>query len=118
VFPVLAHFVGALCFVVSSVALAQEYYPDKEVRIADLPSVTAKSSDASDVLAASLEIIFRDKPVCCGKDSALEDDIPTADPKSLKDMGNKLQGRHLLSDGRRLLSLPHMCRRPQSIPVT
>ncbi len=99
-FPFLAVSVAALCFVVSSFAFAQDYYPNKEVRIADLPSVTAKSKDASDVLAASVEIILRDQQVCCGKDSALEDDIQRADRKSLKDVGNKLQGRHLLSDCR------------------
>ncbi len=85
---------------VSCVALAQEYYPNKEVRIADLPSVTAKSKDASDVLAASLEIILREKEICCGRDSSLEDDVQRADPKSLKDVAARLQGRHLLSDGR------------------
>ena len=56
-------------------AHAQTYYPNTEVRISDLPSVTAKSKDASDVLAASLEIILRDKDICCGKNSALEDDV-------------------------------------------
>jgi len=86
--------------VVCCFTFAQEYYPNKEVRIADLPPVTAKSRDASDELAASLEIIFRDKEVCCGKNSSLEDDVQRADPKSLKDVATRLQGRHLLSDGR------------------
>jgi hypothetical protein len=84
-------------------ASAQTYSPNTEVRIGGLPSVTAKSKDASDVLAASLEIIFRDKDVCCGKNSALEDDVQRADPKSLKDVAAKLQGRHLLSDGRPIM---------------
>jgi len=48
------------------------YYPNQEVRISDLPSVTAKSRHAADVLAASAETVFRDKEVCCGKNSALE----------------------------------------------
>jgi hypothetical protein len=47
-----------------------------------------------------LEIIFNDKEVCCGKNSALEDSVQSSDPKSLKDIASKLQGRHLLSDGR------------------
>jgi hypothetical protein len=89
--------------VVYCLAFAQEYYPNGEVRIADLPSVTAKSKDASDVLAASLEIIFRDKEVCCGKNSALEYDVQRADPKSLKDVATRLQGRHQLSDGRPIM---------------
>ncbi len=41
--------------------------------------------------------------VCCGKDSALEDSAHRADPKSLKDVAAKLQGRHLLSDGRPIM---------------
>lgn len=85
----------AVCF-----AYGQTYSPNTEVRISDLPSLTAKSKDASDVLAASVEIVLRDKEFCCGKDSALEDDVQRADPKSLKDVATKLQGRHLLSDGR------------------
>ena len=52
------------------------------------------------MLATSLEIVFNEKEVCCGKDSALEDSVAAADPKSLKDIAGKLQGRHLLSDGR------------------
>ena len=99
---VLCSHVAFVCLSVSW-AHGQVYYPNTEVRIADLPSVTAKSKDASDVLAASLEIIFRDKEVCCGKDSALEDDVQRADPRSLKDVGNRLQGRHRLSDGRPIM---------------
>lgn len=95
--------IASFFLVVCSVAFAQEYYPNQQVRIADLPSVTAKSKDASDVLAAALEIILRDKEVCCGKNSALEDDAQRADPRSLKDIAARLQGRHLLSDGRPIL---------------
>jgi hypothetical protein len=40
----------------------------------------------SDVLAEALGIVFNDKEVCCGKNSALEDSVQTADAKSLKDM--------------------------------
>jgi hypothetical protein len=91
-------FVVFVCVV--SCAHGQTYYPNTELRLNDLPLVTAKSKDPSDVLAASLEIIFRDRDVCCGKNSALEDDVQRADPKSLKDIATRLQGRHLLSDGR------------------
>jgi hypothetical protein len=100
-FPILAGSVVALCLVVCS--YAQEYYPNKEVRISDLPLLTAKSRDASDVLAASVEIILRDKEICCGRNSALEDSIQRADPKSLKDIAARLQGRHVSSDGRPIL---------------
>jgi hypothetical protein len=89
---------AACCF-----ANAQDYYSNKEVRISELPSLTAKSRDRSDVLAASVQIIFRDQDVCCGKNSALEDAVQRADPKSLKDVAAKLQGRHLLSDGRPIM---------------
>lgn len=93
----------AACLAVGCFAYGQVYYPVQEVRISDLPALTAKSRDASDVLAASVEIIFRDKKVCCGKNSALEDDVQRADPKSLKDVATRLQGRHLLSDGRPIM---------------
>jgi hypothetical protein len=102
-FLVSAGAVLAFCLAVGFFAFGQEYYPNKEVRIADLPTVTAKSKDASDVLAASVEIILRDKEVCCGKNSALEDDVQRADTKSLKDVGARLQGRHVLGDGRAVL---------------
>lgn len=69
----------------------------------DLPALTARSTQASDVLAASLETVFNDKDVCCGKDSALETSVQSSDPRSLKDIANRLQGRHLLSDGRAIM---------------
>jgi hypothetical protein len=51
------------------------------------------------VLATALETVLHDKDVWCGKDSALEDAV-LSEPRSLKDLGAKLQGRHFLSDGR------------------
>ncbi len=96
---VVASYLAVSCF-----SHAQTYYyPNQEVRISDLPSVTAKSKHAADVLAASVETVFRDKEVCCGKNSALEDRIQMADPKSLKDVGDKVRGRQLLSDGRPIM---------------
>lgn len=92
----------AFCF--AALAYGQiNYYPIQEVRITDLPELTSKSKDPSDVLATSLETLFRDKAICCGKNSALEDDVQRADPKSLKDIGDKLRGRQLLSDGRPIM---------------
>ena len=76
------------------------YRPNEEVRVSDLPSLTAHSRDLPDVLAASLEIVFHDPEICCGKNSALQDRALTADPLSLKEVGSKIQGRQLLSDGR------------------
>lgn len=86
-----------------NIAQGQAYYPDQEVRIGDLPSLTAKSRSGSDVLAASVEIILRDRQICCGKDSALEDSIQAADPRSLQDIAKRLKGRHVLSDGRSIV---------------
>jgi hypothetical protein len=71
--------------------------------VRQLPSLKAKSDDPSDVLLTALDILFHDRDICCGKDSALEDSARLADPSSLKDIAAKLQGRHLLSDGRPIL---------------
>ena len=91
--------VMAWCLASACFASAQVAYPEQELRINDLPALTARSTHSSDALATSLEIIFNNKEICCGKDSALEDSVQSADPKSLKDIATKLQGRHLLSDG-------------------
>ncbi len=99
----LTNWVAALWLALGGLAYGQTYYPNHEVRINDLPSLTAKSRDVADLLATSLEIIFRDKEVCCGKDSPLEDSVQRADPRVLKDVGDKLRGRHLLSDGRAIV---------------
>src|ERR1700690_2759143 len=81
-------------------ASAQVAYPEQEIRVHEPPALTARSTHSSDALATSLEIIFNNKETCCGKDSALEDSVESSDPKSLKDIAAKLQGRHLLGDGR------------------
>ena len=94
----LARCVTASWLAAGCLALGQTY--KKEVRISDLPSLTARSADTSDVLAATAEIIFRDQEVCCGKKSALGDRIRLADPMSLESIANKLRGRNVLSDGR------------------
>jgi hypothetical protein len=76
---------------------------NQEVRVANLPSLLAPSTHRSAALATELEIVLHDKALCCGRDSALEDVAQYATlaaPVSLKELGSKLQGRHLLSDGR------------------
>jgi hypothetical protein len=93
----------ASCLVVCCFAGGQASCPDKEVRVHDLPSLTARSAHAPDVLATSMEIVFDNKEVCCGRDSALEDSVQSSDPKLLKDIASKVQGRHLLSDGRPIM---------------
>jgi hypothetical protein len=81
----------------------QVSYPSLEVHVSDLPTLKARTEEPSDVLRTSLDTILRDREVCCGKDSALEDSSERADPASLKDIAEKLQGRHLLSDGRPIM---------------
>ena len=95
--------VVAAYLAVYCLAYGQASKPDQEVRVHDLPSLTARSTQASDVLATSLEIVFNNKEVCCGKNSALEDSVQSSDPKSLKDIASTLQGRHLLGDGRPIM---------------
>jgi hypothetical protein len=103
-FRLLPPFIPALCLMLYCLAYGQQVaYPEQELRVNDLPALTARSPHAADVLATSLEVLFNDKEVCCGKNSALEDSIESSDPKALKDVATKLQGRHLLSDGRAIM---------------
>ena len=81
-------------------ARGQVLNQDQVIEVHDLPSLQARSPHSSAVLLTSLDTILHDREICCGKDSALEDSAGAADPKSLKDVAGKLQGRHLLSDGR------------------
>jgi hypothetical protein len=92
-----------VCAFAGSSVYAQQMYTDLEVRVSGLPVLVARSHDPSDVLLTSLDTILHDRSICCGKDSALEDSLERADPLSLKDIASKLQGRHLLSDGRPIM---------------
>jgi hypothetical protein len=87
------------CFLFCSLAHGQ-YYPDQTLEVRDLLSLTSRTHDPTDVLLTSLDTILHDPDLCCGKDSALIDSAEAADPKSLKDIAGKLDGRHLLGDGR------------------
>jgi hypothetical protein len=98
-----ARYILASCLVVCGLAYGQFSYSEQAVRVRDLPSLTARSTHASDVLATSLQIVFNNPEVCCGKNSALEDSVQSSDPKSLKDIASKLQGKHILSDGRSIM---------------
>lgn len=100
---------GLLLFLVVS-AYGQDVsagYPtfrtNLELRVPNLPSLTAHTRDRSDVLLTSLDVIFHNHEICCGRDSALEDSAQQADPRSIKDIVGKLQGRHLLGDGRPIM---------------
>lgn len=104
------HCFGCLLLVlISAVAFGQQnptwqsYRPNQEVRVPQLPPRMARSHDPSDVLLTSLDIVFHDRSICCGKDSALEDRALAADPVSLKEISSKIAGRQLLSDGRPVL---------------
>ena len=96
---------SALLVMASWVAVGQEtpgwqvYRPNQEVRVPQLPALKARTHDPSDVLLTSLDIVFHDPSICCGKDSALEDRALAADPLSLKEIAAKVRGRQLMSDG-------------------
>ncbi len=75
------------------------FHPNQEVRVSGLASPAAASSSLPAVLATAIEIILHDRAVCCGKGAALEDLVLSA-PLSLQELGNKLQGAHVMGDGR------------------
>lgn len=85
---------------VCALAHAQLLNVDQQIEVNDLPSIVSPSPHSSDVIVTSLTTILHDPGVCCGRDSALEDSLQKADPKSLQDVAAKLNGRHLLQDGR------------------
>lgn len=104
-------FVSALSLFVSCLAascLAQDqtdsctFFPNQEVRVTNLGSFIAPSKDTTAVIAAAVEAVLHDPTLCCGKDSALGD-LVLSEPRTLKELSTKLQGRHLLSDGRPIL---------------
>ena len=47
-----------------------------------------------------LAVVFHDGEICCSKDSLSAIGYRPADPKSLKNVAGKVNGRHLLSNGR------------------
>lgn len=96
----------ALCLVnlfLLDPAYAQLLNVDQQIEVTSLPSMVSASPHGADVLRTSLEVIIHDAEVCCGKNSALEDSLERADPKSLQDVAAKLNGRHLLGDGRPIM---------------
>jgi hypothetical protein len=108
------HCAGCLLLILTSCsAFGQEnpggwqvYRPNQEVRVPQLPALMAHTHDPADVLLTSLDIVFHDSGICCGKESALEDRAQTADPASLKEIASKIEGKWTLSDGRRILITP------------
>lgn len=103
----LPSFTPALLLLASCLGFSQDtggnwrtYRPNEELRIPALPHLAARSRNLDDVLLTSLDIIFHDPDICCGKNSALQDRALAADPLSLQDVALRIQGRQLLSDGR------------------
>jgi len=96
-------FLAVACSTVICRGQAGTYVSIQEVRVSGLPVLVAPSHQPMDVLLTSVATIAHDRSVCCGEDSALADDVARADPLSLKDVADKLQGRHLLSDGRPIM---------------
>jgi hypothetical protein len=68
-----------------------------------LPVLIAPSHQPTDVLLTSLATIVHNQSVCCGGDWALTDDVARSDPISLRDVPEKLPGRHLLGDRRPIM---------------
>ena len=58
------------CLALCACAHGQHTYTPDGVRVGGLPTLMARSHDASDVLLTSLDTILHDREVCCGKDSA------------------------------------------------
>ena len=83
-------------------AAASQLYNDGSVEVHDIAPIKARSHEPADVLIAAVDTVFHDQQVCCGKNSALIDSLEKADPVSLKSVAERLQGRHLYSDGRPL----------------
>jgi len=75
--------------------------PNQEVRVASLPSVVADSTSESAVLTASVAIAAMQPDVCCGRNSALEDQMVSG--LSLKELGERLRGKHYLNRGSAIL---------------
>ncbi|HXY03168.1 MAG TPA: hypothetical protein VEI49_06285 [Terriglobales bacterium] len=73
--------------------------PNREVRVALLPPAASASKDPTDILEASVEMAVMDPAVCCGRKSALEDEAALTEPTSVKQLGEKLRGKHHLDSG-------------------
>jgi hypothetical protein len=93
----------SLFLALSCCAYAQLVNQEQDLEVRNLPTLVAYSHDPMDVLLTSLDTILHDHEICCGKDSALYDSVEAADPKSLKDVADRVQGRHLLNDGRPIM---------------
>ena len=99
----LVKFFVTACLSVVCLAQAGTYVAIQQARVSGLRVLVARSHEPSNVLLTSLDIMLHDRSACCGPDSALGDGAERSDPSSLKDVAAKLQGRHLLGDGRPIM---------------
>jgi len=74
-------------------------HPNQEVRVASLPSVVADSSSDTSVLAASVAIAVGDPAICCERNSTLVDQVGSVTNFSLRELGEKVRGKHYLDSG-------------------
>ena len=56
------YFLAAIFLAISGISQAQILYQDQQVQVHDLPSLTARSDDPSDVLVAAVDTIIHDLP--------------------------------------------------------
>jgi len=75
------------------------FHPNQEARVESLPPALAASKSESAVLAASVAIAIMEPDVCCGRNSVLEDQVASATGLSLRQVGEKLRGKHYSGDG-------------------
>jgi hypothetical protein len=92
--------VRVVCFVLVAVGatFAQLSAAPKSVRVAHVRFQAATSAD--NVLAASVADVVANPEVCCGRSSSRVDVVAAADLRNLVGIASKLQGRHVLGDGR------------------
>lgn len=74
-------------------------HPDQEVQVASLPLIVADSSSDADLLTASVATAVMNPEICCGRKSALADQVGTVTRFSLEELGAKLRGKHDLDNG-------------------
>lgn len=103
--PVAALLLVALFFCVNAHGQADQgqspyvFRPNQEVRVASLPSLVAGSHDDDDVLTASVATAVMDPDICCDRKSALVDQVGSVTSFRLRELGEKLRGKHYLDSG-------------------
>lgn len=92
----------ACCF-----AVAQSYVPPsiiavhhQEIRLDLHPAVAAPAKPA---VVSAVETVLGNSQLCCGQESTLGDAPIAEEHVSLRNLGDKLAGRHTLADGRAVM---------------